>query len=83
MLQSDLLDQSDAYILVEGTVSVIDPNNNPYDKTLAFRNNAQFISCILKINNTLADSAENLDIVMLMHNLTECSKNYSNTSGNL
>ena len=33
--------------------------------------NALFISCILKVNNTLIDNAEDLDIVMPMYNLTE------------
>ena len=32
-----------------------------------------------KINNTLVDSAEDLDIVMLMYNLLEYSQNYSMT----
>ena len=36
-----------------------------------------------KINNTLIDSAEDLDIVMLMYNLLEYSPNYSMTSGGL
>ena len=48
-----------------------------YDKKLAFKNNAPFISCSSKINNTLIDNAEDLDIVMLMYNLLEYSKNYS------
>ena len=43
-------------------------------KKLALKNNARFFSCISKINNTLIDNAEDLD--MLMYNLPECSKNY-------
>ena len=50
-------------------------------KKLAFKNNEPFISCILKIDNTLIDNAEDLDIVMQMYNLTEYSKNYSKKSG--
>ena len=38
---------------------------------------------ISKINNTFIDNAENLDIVMPMHNLLEYSYNYSVTSGSL
>ena len=83
MIRSDLCDDSDAYILVKGTINVTDPNNNAYDKKLAFKNNAPFISCISKINNTLIDNAEDLDIVMLMYNLIEYGKNYSKTSGTL
>ena len=40
-------------------------------KYLAFKNNAPFTSCILKINNTLIDNVEDLDIVMPMYNLIE------------
>ena len=50
---------------------------------MAFKNNAQFISCISKINNTLIDNVEDLEIVMPLYNLIECSKNYSKTTGNL
>ena len=53
--------------------------NNAYDKKIAFKNNAPFISCISKNNNTLIDNAEDLDIVMPMYNLIEYSKNYSKT----
>ena len=60
-----------------------DPNNGTYDKKLAFKNNSPFISCILKINNTLIDNAEVLDIVMPMYNLIDYSKNYSKTTGSL
>ena len=54
-----------------------------YDKKLALKNNAPFTSCILKINNTLIDNKEYLEIVMPMYNLTEYSKNYSNTTERL
>ena len=46
-------------------------------KKLTFKNNALFRSCILKFKNTFIDNAENLDIVILMHNLLEHSDNYS------
>ena len=45
--------------------------------------NALFISCILKVNNTLIDNTEDLDIVMPMYNLTEYSKSFSKASGSL
>ena len=69
--------------VVKGTINVTDPNINAYDKRLAFKNNALFISCITRINNTLFDNAEELDIVMPMYNLVEHSKNYSKTTGRL
>ena len=46
-------------------------------KRLAFENNAPFVSCISKINNTLINNAEDLGILMPM---LEYSKNYSKTS---
>ena len=66
MLRSDLCDYTDAYIIVEGKITVTNPYNNAYNKKLAFKNNAPFTSCISKINNTLTDNAEDLDIVMPM-----------------
>ena len=81
MLRSDLCDFSDAYIVVKGTITVIDSNNEAYDKKLAFKSNASFVPCISKVNNTLIDSAEDLDIVMPMYNLIEYCKNYSKTTG--
>ena len=69
MLRSDLCDYSDAYIVVKGNITFTRPNNDAYDRKLAFKNNAPFISCISKINNTLLDNAEDLDIVMPMYNL--------------
>ena len=50
MLRSDLCDYSDAYILVKGKITVTNPNINHYDKKLALKNNAPFISYISKIN---------------------------------
>ena len=46
MLRSELCDYSDAYIAVKGTIDVTRPKNNVYDKKLAFKNSATFISCI-------------------------------------
>ena len=83
MLRSDLCDCADAYIVVKGEFTVTDPNNDAHVKKLAFKNNAPFISCIWKINNTLIDNAEDLDTVMPMYNLLEYSKSYSKTTGSL
>ena len=65
MLRSDLWDFSDAYIVVKGTITVTNPNNDAYDNKLAFKNNAPFFFCISKINNALIGNAEDLDIVMI------------------
>ena len=55
-------------------------NNDTHDKKLAFKNNATFVFCVSKINNTLIHYAEDLDIVMPMYNLLEYSRNYSKTT---
>ena len=82
MLRSDLYDQSNACIILKRTVTVEGTNDaNKRNKKLTFKNNAPFRSCISKINNTLIDNAEDLDIVMPTYNLLEYNDNYSVTSG--
>ena len=56
MLRSDLCGYNDAYIVVAGKITVTNPNNNAYDKKLAFKNNAPFITCVSKVDNTLIDN---------------------------
>ena len=73
--------QKSSLIRVKGTITVKNPDNNAYDKKLAFTNNTPFFSCISKINNTIFDNAEELCIVMPMYNLLEYSKNDSNITG--
>ena len=47
MLRSDLCDFSDAYIVVEGDITLEGDNDaNKKNKNLAFKNNAPFINCI-------------------------------------
>ena len=81
MLRSDLRDFSDAYIVVKGEITVPNPNDANYKKEIAFKNNAPFIKCILKINGVQIDNAE--DFVMPMYNLLKYSKNYEKTTGSL
>ena len=83
MLKSDLCDFSDAYIVVKGTITDVRPNNTKRNKATAFKNNAQFINCISKINGVKIDNAEDLDVAMPIYNLLEYSKNYKKTSGSL
>ena len=91
MLRSDLCDYSDAYILVKGTITATAPGvnknaNNIRDKRnrpLILKNNAQFVSCITRINGELIEDADDLDIVMPIYNLLEYSKNYRKTIGSL
>ena len=84
MLISDLCDYTDAYILVNGTITVA--GNQPRDRQnrpLILKNNAPFVSCITRINNELIEDADDLDIVMPMYNLLEYIKNYRKTIGSL
>ena len=87
MLRSDLCDFSDAYIVVKGDITLTKTNGRGIidirNRFLAFKNNAPFTNCISKINNVLIDNAEDLDIVMLMYNLLEYSKNYRKTTGSM
>ena len=82
MLRSDLCDYSDAYIVVKGRINVRAAANTAVSKKdAAF--NTTISSYITKINNTLIQRAEDLYIVIEMHNLLEYSHNYSMTSGSL
>ena len=78
VLKSNLCDYKDAYILVTGDI-VTTAHNNPTPG--AFKNCATFTKCIIKIDRTTTDNAEDLDLVMLMYNLIEYSSNYSETTG--
>ena len=60
-----------------------DNTANKRNKNLTLKNNAPFISCISKINGIKIDNAEDLDVIMAMYNLLECSKNYRKTTGSL
>ena len=53
------------------------------NKKIIFKNSATFTNCGRQIDNTQVDVAQDIDIVMAMHNLLEYSKAYSKTSGSL
>ena len=74
MFQSDLCNNSDAYIVIKGTITVADPNNNAHYRELAFKYNVLYISCLSKINYTLINNAEDSDIVMPIYNLISTAK---------
>ena len=89
MLRSNLCDYADAYILVNGTITIIGAGDDAAkrlderNKSVIFKNCAPFTKCISRINNTDIDNAQDLDIVMPIYNLIEYSDNYSKTSGSL
>ena len=81
MLRSNLCDYSDAYVLVNGTITVT--GNHPRDRQnrpMILKNNAPFISSITRINGELIEDANDLDIVMPIYNLLEYSENYRKTT---
>ena len=47
---------------------------------VAFKSYAPFTKCITKIDETTIYDAEDLDLVMPMYNLIECSSNYVETT---
>ena len=61
-----------AYILVKGQMSVTAANAT----YVSFKNSAPFTKYISKINGTIIDGADDLDLVMLMCNLIQYSSNY-------
>ena len=78
-IKSSLCDNSDAFILVTGNITVAADN----DTNVAFKNCAAFSACITKIDEAFIDEANNIYIVMTMYNLIEYSNSYSDTSGSL
>ena len=80
MLKSSLCDYSDAYIVVKGKITITGAGR---DKGVALKNCAPFTICISEINNTQIDNCKDIDIIMPMYNLIECSDNYAKTSGSL
>ena len=71
MLRSNLCDYADAYILVNGTITITGARDDTAarqaderDKGVTFKNCAPFTKCISRINNTEIDNAKDIDIVM-------------------
>ena len=90
MLRSNLCDHADAYILVNGTITIPGAGNDDVtkqaderDKGVILKNCAPFTKCISRINNADISNAQDINIVMPMYNLVEYSDNYSKTSGSL
>ena len=56
---------------------------NRNDEQAIFKKYAPFTDCITEINNTEVDNAKDLDVFMLIYNLSKYSDNCSRTSGSL
>ena len=50
---------------------------------MAFKNWAPYTKCSTKVDGTITDDSEDLDLVMPMYNLLEYSSNYSETTRSL
>ena len=98
MLRTSLCDFSEAYIILKGKARVIadateaGPDNVPparnaaqngSNKKFVFKNCAPFTDCITKINATMIENANNIDLAMPMYNLIEYSDNYEKSSGSM
>ena len=90
MLRSNLCDYADAYMLVIGTVTITGSEDDDAAKRLYERKKgiifiicAPFTKYRSRINDTDINHAQDIDIVMPIHNLIEYSDNYSKTSGSL
>ena len=88
MIRSNLCNYRDAYIFVEGTLTVLNTETsvaavNNTNKNVIFKNCAPFTDCITKINNTQADDAQDIDKVIPIYNLKDYCDTYLMTSGSL
>ena len=69
MLKSSLCDYSYAYILVKGSLTVLNTAavgaaGNNDDKKVIFKNCVPFTDCLSEINNTQVHNAKDVDAVM-------------------
>ena len=86
MLRLSICDYDNAYILVQGTITVANTaaagaDGTNTNKKVIFKNCAPFTGCIGRINNPQIDDAQYVDVVMSMYNLIEYSDNHLKTSG--
>ena len=85
MLKSGLWDFSDAYILVNGNISVtvLAAGRGNKNKEVILKNCAPFTDWIRETNNTKIDHTKDIDVVMPVYSLIEYSDKFSKTSGSL
>ena len=84
ILRSSLCDYTDPYILVKETITITGAGHNDAakraderNKCVIFKNCVPSIKSIIRINATEVDNAQDIDTIMLMHNLVEYSDNQS------
>ena len=72
MLRSSLCDYSDAYIIVKGTITVVntavaDANANNINKRIIFTHYVLFTNCITRINHMQIDDSHDIIVVMSLY----------------
>ena len=67
VLKSNLCDYNNAYILVRSNITVVGDNGTQ----ATFKNCAPFAKCIIKIDGTTINDAEDIDLIRPMYNLLE------------
>ena len=77
VLNSNLCGYKDAYILVKGDIAILWLQVTQ----VTFKDSAPFTKCTTKVFRTTVDDAEDLCIVMPMHNVIEYSSIYLETNG--
>ena len=65
------------------TVAALAAGTGNNNIQVVLKNCAPFTNFINKINNTQIDNAQDIDVVITMYNLIECSDNHSKSSGSL
>ena len=90
MVKSSFCDYSDAYILLNRTITITGAEDNDAarrvdekDKEIIFKYCAPFTYYKSEINNTQVDHAKDTDFVMPMYNVIEYCDNYSKISWRL
>ena len=78
-MKSSLSDYNDTFILLKGNIRIA----GNIAARVAFKKCAPFSKCITKFDGTTVDDTEDLDLVIPMYNLLECSLNYCDTAGSL
>ena len=80
MLKPSLCNYSDAYILVKGTVTVLNTAAvNNANREVTFKTYSPFTDYISEHNNALVDNAKNIDVIMAIYTVMEYSDNYLKT----
>ena len=73
VLNSNLCNSNDAYIIVRGSITIIDCD---LVMEVTLKNWLPFVKCITNIDGTTIIHAKGLDLLMLMYNILEYSSNY-------